>query len=68
LAIFDCRLSGDPRFWAKNEGKTVDYECDGVGNRRFWAKNGGASIDYLRFSIADWVETLVFRSKTGVQI
>jgi len=38
-------LGGDPRFWAKNEGKTVDYECDGVGNRRFWAKNGGWDLE-----------------------
>jgi len=68
LAIFDLRLGGDPYFWAKNEGKTVDYECDGIENQRFWANNGGEVIGDLRFSIADWVETLIFRVKTRVQV
>ena len=38
-----------------------------AGRRRFWGKNGGASIDYLRFSIFDWLETLVFGRKTRVK-
>jgi len=36
---------GNPHFWAKNEGKTVDYECDGIENRRFWAKKRGAAME-----------------------
>jgi len=33
----------------------------------FWAKNGGEVIGDWRFSIADWVETLIFALKTGVE-
>jgi len=38
-----------------------------IENPHFWAKNRGASIDYLRFSIYDWVETLIFGRKTRVK-
>jgi len=58
---------GNPHFWAKKRHRSRDLGCDGVGNQRFWVKNGGASINYLRFSIYDWVETLIFGRKTRVK-
>jgi len=33
----------------------------------FLGQKRGASIDYLRFSIYDWVETLIFGRKTRVK-